>query len=415
MRQRPYPPVWLMGLTDLTIGMYVGMLIVTLPELLAARHVPEATIATLTAGVAFSPSFWAFLVCPVLDVRFTHRFYAVFGAVGCAACLTAALFSLHHMVLLGALLLLGALSGVMGANALGGWFAKVVAREDKTYLSAWMTIANFIGNGLSAVVAGAVISHLGLPVAAPLLGVLLLLPVAIYPFIPVQKPDARLARESFGRFFGEIVQVFKRREVLVALALFILPAGSFALTNVLGGLGAAFHASMQEVSIAAGIGIPAGGILGSLCLPLLARRVRLRPLFLAVGMIGGLFTLGLLWLPHSPATFVVAIVGENVFESLAYAATFAISFETIGQGNPLSATIYSVLSAAATFPVDYMAAIDGHAFQWHGLAGAFGVDALAGIASCLALALMLKLVRAKPAAAPGPADVAGGDSANNAA
>ncbi|MGH8118391.1 MAG: hypothetical protein ACREPJ_14015, partial [Rhodanobacteraceae bacterium] len=55
---------------------------------------------------------------------------------------------------------------------------------------------------------------------------------------PVRAPDPRLARESFGRFFGEVALLFKRREVLIARALFVLPAGSFALTNVLGGLAA---------------------------------------------------------------------------------------------------------------------------------------------------------------------------------
>lgn len=404
MRERPYPPVWLMGLTDLTVGMYVGMLVVTLPELLAARHVPEATVATLTAGVAFSPSFWAFLVCPVLDVRFTQRSYATAGAIACAVCLTAALFSLHHLVLAGALLLVGMFSAVFMANALGGWFAGVVAREDKRNLSAWITIANFVGNGVSAVVAGELIVHLGVAAAAPLLGLMLLLPVAIFPFIPVRAPDPRLARESFGRFFGEVALLFKRREVLIALALFVLPAGSFALTNVLGGLGGAFHASVQMVSIASGIGMTAGGLAGSLSLPLLARHVSLRPLYLGIGIAGGLFTLSLLLLPQVPATFAVAIVGENVFESLALTAILAITFETIGQGNPLSATIYSVLNAASTFPVAYMAAIDGHAFQWHGLVGTFGVDAIAGIASCLVLALMLKLVSDKRAAIP-PATV----------
>ncbi|HEX7324516.1 MAG TPA: MFS transporter, partial [Rhodanobacteraceae bacterium] len=383
MRQRAYPPVWLIGLTNLTVGMYVGMLIVTLPEVLAARHVPEATIATLTAGVAFSPSFWAFLVCPMLDVRFTRRRYAVAGAVACAVCLTAALLNLQHLVLLAALLLAGMFAAVVGANALGGWFASVVVRRDKSTLSAWMTIANFVGNGLSAVIAGALIAHLGPRAAAPLLGLMVLLPVAIYPFIPVHAPDPQLARASFGRFFSEIARLFRRREVLIALALFVLPSGSFALTNVLGGLGDAFHASLATVSIASGIGMTAGGLAGSLSLPLLARHLPLRPLYLGIGIAGGLFTLGLLLLPHAPATFAVAIVGENVFESLALTAILAISFETIGQGNPLAATIYSVLNAASTLPVDYMAAIDGHAFQWRGLPGAFGVDALAGIGSCL--------------------------------
>jgi hypothetical protein len=84
----------------------------------------------------------------------------------------------------------------------------------------------------------------------------------------------------------------------------------------------------------------------------------------------------------------------------------AISFETIGQGNPLSATIYSVLAAASSLSIDYMAAVDGHAYKWRGLVGALAMDAVAGIAACLVLALMLRRVakmHARPAAAANPA------------
>lgn len=68
-------PVWLMGLTNLSYGLYGGAIAFAIPQLLGNRQVPEATIAGLTA-VAISPGFWAFLFSPVLDVRFSRRFYA---------------------------------------------------------------------------------------------------------------------------------------------------------------------------------------------------------------------------------------------------------------------------------------------------------------------------------------------------
>ncbi len=74
MKRRSFAPVWLMGLTGSVLGMFFGVLVVAIPEVLSARHVPEATIASITA-VAVSPAFWSFLVSPVLDVRFTRRWY----------------------------------------------------------------------------------------------------------------------------------------------------------------------------------------------------------------------------------------------------------------------------------------------------------------------------------------------------
>jgi PAT family beta-lactamase induction signal transducer AmpG len=63
-----------MGLTNAVFGMYGGIMVISVPQLLSARHVPEATIAAMTA-VMISPSLWTFLVSPVLDVRFSHRWY----------------------------------------------------------------------------------------------------------------------------------------------------------------------------------------------------------------------------------------------------------------------------------------------------------------------------------------------------
>ncbi len=65
MTRRGFAPVWLMGLTASVLGMFFGILVVALPEVLRSRHVLEATIASITA-VAVSPAFWSFLVSPVM-------------------------------------------------------------------------------------------------------------------------------------------------------------------------------------------------------------------------------------------------------------------------------------------------------------------------------------------------------------
>lgn len=401
MKPRRRAPIWLMGMTMLPFSMVTGLILFTVPQLLAARHVPEAEIAALTA-LAGSPMFWAFLVCPILDVRFSRRTYAMAGAVIAAALVPVAMWNLDHPALLGSLLLVAAFASMCMGNALGGWFSTVIDRKDEGRLSAWMNVGNIGGFGLLAATAIALIDALTLRVAAIVIGTAQLVPLLIYLFVPSTPPDARLARDSFVQFFAAIAGLFKRREILVALAMFLLPSASFALTNVLGGLGGDFHASPQTIAFAGGTGAIVAGIAGSLALPRLARRAPLRPLYLGIGIVGSLFTLSLLLLPHEPWTFLTAIVGENVFQSLAITCSFAIAFETIGADNPLASTIFAVLMAAGNFPIDYMVAVDGHAYAWHGLAGSFIVDAGLGLVSCLLLAGLLHWVRLKPGTAPLP-------------
>ncbi|HWS69820.1 MAG TPA: hypothetical protein VN325_44210 [Steroidobacteraceae bacterium] len=95
-----------MGLTNAVFGMYGGIIVISVPQLLNARHVPEATIAAMTA-VMLSPGFWSFLASPVLDVRFSRRWYSVATAVSAAALFVVALFNLDHLALVEVLLVAG--------------------------------------------------------------------------------------------------------------------------------------------------------------------------------------------------------------------------------------------------------------------------------------------------------------------
>ena len=171
-----------------------------------------------------------------------------------------------------------------------------------------------------------------------------------------------------------------------------LPSASFSLTNVLGGWSDSFHAAPSLVSIIGGVGIMVGGILGSLMVPLLAKKLPLRPLYLSIGLVGAVFTLSLLLLPRVPATYGLAFVGEYIFQSAAVATALAITFEVIGPGNPLAATTFALLGAAMNFPIDYMDVVDAHGFDWHGITGAFIVDALVSGSVCLLLAIALRRI-----------------------
>ncbi len=121
--------------------------------------------------------------------------------------------------------------------------------------------------------------------------------------------------------------------------------------NILGGLGSDFPASGHFVGLVGGAGVLMGGIVGCLIFPLIDRLLPLRYLYLAIGVVGSLFTLALILLPRTPTTFALALIGENVFQSVAIVASTAIAFETIGPSNPLAATNYCLMVRRSTSPI----------------------------------------------------------------
>jgi MFS transporter, PAT family, beta-lactamase induction signal transducer AmpG len=388
MPRRSLAPVWLMGLTNSVFGMYGGILAISVPQILSARHVAEATIAAMTA-VMLSPGFWTFVVSPVLDVRFSRRWYSLVTAAGAAVLLVLALLNLNHLALVEALLLAGFFCANLYQSALGGWLSSITTAEEQNRLSVWMNIGNIGAGGAMAVATGELVRNLSPTIAALLLGALVFLPTAAFPWMRAPGPDRRLARESFLQFSGELVRLLKQREILIAILLFVAPAATFSLTNFLSGLGNDFHASAHFVGLMGGGGVLLAGIGGCFVFPLIDRLMPLRFLYLAIGVVGAIFAFGLILAPLTPATFAVALIGENVFQALAFTASTAIAFETIGRNNPLAATTYCLMLSAYNIPITYMLFVDGAGYARYGVAGSYAADASVSLAACMLLAAFL--------------------------
>ena len=388
-RERRVPPVWLLALPALTFGMAVGFVIVTLPQILAEQGLSGSRIPVVVALIS-SPSFFSFLLAPFLDVRFRRRTYATVFGVLAAAAISWVVLDQHSSGDVEAVMFIGFLCLMLFTSAQAGWAGSLIERAQASSLGAWGTAYNIAGSGAGILLSGYASERFSPTSAAACLFPLLLAPLLVFPLIPAPAPDAVLARESFSRFLREVASLFRRNEVLVALALFILPSGSFALTNVLGGWGKNFRAVPALVTFLGGMGAMLAGIIGCALMPLLAKKLPLRPLYLSIGLIGAAFTLSLLFLPHVPWTYGLAFIGENIFQSAAIATAMAIIFEVIGPGNPLAATIFSLLGASGNLPIFYMELIDGRGFHWRGVYGAFSVDAAVSGAACLMLAVILR-------------------------
>jgi MFS transporter, PAT family, beta-lactamase induction signal transducer AmpG len=392
---RRVPPAWVLSIPFATFGMVGGFVVVTLPQILAAQNVPGGQIAVAVA-VIISPGFWIFLVAPILDVRFRRRTYAL--AFGLLAVFGTAFTVFYHpsKLEIEAVMILSYLSVALYAAAVGGWAGALIKKEQTSKLGSWNTIFNICSGGLGMLISGFITQHFSPGHGALLILVIFLAPMLAFFFIPAPAADDTLASESFRRFGREVMSLFKRREVLVALAMFILPSASFALTNTLGGWGKEFHASPGLVSFFGGVGSILAGIVGSFLIPPIAKKLPLRPMYLAIGIIGACFTFILFLMPLTPATFGLAFFGENLFQAAAFATGLAIVFEVIGNGNPLAATIFAVLTSALNFPIVYMEIVDGHGFDWNGVAGAFIVDSMISGGICILLGIVLfKVLRAQ--------------------
>lgn len=399
-------PVWLMGLSNATIGLAGGFIVLPLPQLLAAQGVPELKIAAVSAA-CLSPGFFVFLLGPLLDIRFTRRFYATSFAALAGLALMSAVFLRAHLLTFEILVMVAYASSVLSSNALGGWLSGVIPEvaaaegdapnHEGAKLSAWTQVGLFLGNGLMAGLAAEGMRRLPPSVIAPLLGLIVILPAAVFPWIPVQdatstdtsRSSINIARDGFRQLFTELRLLLRRPEVILTLLLFTAPTGSFALTNQLGGIAQDFHASPAFVGRMGGLILSFAGATSCLLLPLLARWIKPLPLYLLIGTVGSVFTLSLLAMPRTATTFSLAFMGENVVQALSFTAAVAICFATIGRNNPLAATQFSLLTSATVIPILYMGVLDGRVYGAHGLSRMYLVDGGLSLIACILMALLL--------------------------
>src|SRR4051812_7430644 len=171
-------PVWLLGLANLPLGVTGAVALLIAPQVLAARHVPETTIAGVTA-LGLAGTFCFFLVAPILDVQFSRRTYAMATSVLSAVVTFAAVMSFSSVGLLGVWLFLALLAANLNQAAIGGWFGSVLPQGNDARLGAWFTIANSGGFGVTSIVGIGLVHHQPLWLAATVLAAMNLLALPI--------------------------------------------------------------------------------------------------------------------------------------------------------------------------------------------------------------------------------------------
>jgi PAT family beta-lactamase induction signal transducer AmpG len=393
-----HPPAWLLGFGFWPLGINGALLLITMPQLLAAEHTPEARIATITS-MALAPGFVSFLMAPLLDWGVSRRTWAVIFTVLTGVGSATAFLFVRRTEVLPLLFFLSNLGAYLVSCACGGWFGELIAREEQGALGSWLAAVNIVSGGLAAAVAIPIFRGLPEPFGALVLGGLNLLVLPLLLRTPCQPPDARLAREGFAAFARDVSRVVRKPIVLWTLVLFISPATAFALTNSLSGFAADFHTSEAFAGLIGGAGVTIAGVIGSLVAPRLGAGLRPRVLYIVLGLLGAGFSFLLIGLPRTPLLFGIALLGENLFQAAAFAVSNLITLNTLGEDNPLASTQFGLLFASSSIPLTYMQMIDGAAFTAHGLNGGLAADAALTALSCVAIAVVLRVFRAPVARA----------------
>ena len=252
--RRQLPP-WAMGLAIAPLGFYYGFVSTATPILLAARHVSVGRISEVSA-IAFSPTFWAFLLCPVLDVRFSKRTYALFFAGVAAVCLGVSTLLTANLAAFTAVLTVGCAAAVMFGNTHQGWMPDVIQDQHYSHVGATTNVANLGAAGLFATLTVVLVRTVPAVPAAGLLGLTVMLPTAMLFFIPLPAKPARGVAETFGTFFHDLYVVCKRPGCILGLRLFPLADCMFcAIEFVLGnGRGLSYAGAAGDGADRAGCG-----------------------------------------------------------------------------------------------------------------------------------------------------------------
>jgi MFS transporter, PAT family, beta-lactamase induction signal transducer AmpG len=393
--RRQLPP-WAMGLAGAPLGFYFGFISTATPILLRAHGVPVETIGRVSA-IGFSPSFWAFLLCPILDVGFSKRTYAIFFAGVAAVCLGVSTLLTFHLVAFTAVLTLGCTATVLFGNAHQGWMPDAVEEKHFSAVGAMSTVANLGAAGLFAWVTVDLLRAMSPHPAGFLLALGVFAPTGMLFFIPPSKTPLRTAREVFGTFFRDLYQVCKRRSSVLGLICFLSPTACFALTNSFSDLGTDFRASEDWVTRINGplvaIVCSAGALVGIW----FCQRFLRRTVYVVAGFGGAAAAVAMIWLPHTLVFFAAGVLTYNFFQGINYTAFSAFEYEIVGPGNVLAATQISLLTAAANAPISYMTLAETHVYTKHGLPGMLGVDAVGSVATGIILLLVFRKIAVRRA------------------
>lgn len=391
VESRRMPPEWIVGLALFPFGLVVGFTITALPFLLTNLGIPLYKVASVSA-VVMSPTFWGFLLQPVMDTGLTRRAYCWLTAIVAAVCLGCGLVLLkpEHLGQATALLTVAELAMVLFSGAVTGWTAEFTPNHLRGSVSGWSNVANLGGGALGSLAVMSLSSHVSASVIGAGLAVFIIL--GTVPTLAFPEP----ARSSFGfrQIFTHAMtatwQASKTKACLTGFALFLAPASAVAAINLFSGMGSDFHTAEHTVVWITGAGCAIATSIGALAGGYAANRVSRGHMYLLSGISASVCALVMAFTPHNATAFIVGVLVYNGIAGVVYAAFNALGYQLVGQKSPVASTQLGLFSASTNAAIVYMTWADGQGYKHFGVRGLLMTDGLASLVSGVLLLVLLR-------------------------
>ncbi|GGA78728.1 hypothetical protein GCM10011507_32460 [Edaphobacter acidisoli] len=385
------PPAWIVGLAVFPFGLVVGFTITALPFLLTNLGIPLYKVASVSA-VVMSPTFWGFLLQPVMDTGLTRRAYCWLTATVGAVCVAGALMLLTpaHLGQATALLTVAELSLVLFSGAVSGWTAGFTPDHLRGSVSGWTNVANLGGGALGSLAVMSLSSH----VSAGLIGAGLAVFIILGTLPTVAFPDPERSSFGFKQIFTDAMKATwkasKAKECLTGFALFLAPASAVAAINLFSGMGKDFHTAEHTVIWITGAGCAIATSLGALAGGYAANKLSRGHMYLLSGISASVCALAMAFTPHDTAAFVVGVLVYNGIAGVVYAAFNSLGYQLVGQKSPVASTQLGLFAAATNGAIVYMTWADGQGYKHFGVRGLLMTDGLASMISGVLLLVLLR-------------------------
>jgi PAT family beta-lactamase induction signal transducer AmpG len=191
--------VWLMGLSNATYGYLFAIPLVTVPQQLAARDVPQPEIANIVALV-MAVSLATFVLAPVLDTSMSRRRWSVsLGLLAAILALTVLLLPVASPLLAPGLAVMALVTSLYNA-AIGGWLGATLPKSCDETVGTWFGIGNGLGFSLGALSQFWLLTHCPAPLGALVIVGIGVMTLPILLALPRPRPTARLSLKPSARW-----------------------------------------------------------------------------------------------------------------------------------------------------------------------------------------------------------------------
>jgi PAT family beta-lactamase induction signal transducer AmpG len=359
-----------------------GYLVVTLAYLLHASGVGVGAIAGLIA-ISLIPQTWKFAWAPVVDTTLNSKTWYLLSAV--ANAVTIGSIGFFHagpatLPIITGLVFLNSLSTTFQAMAAENLMAHATGEAEKGRAGGWYQAGNLGGQGIGGGVALWIAQHSVLFWLPGVFMAALFLACCAALFFINEPPTDHRHDTYFRSLWAVAVDVWntgKARAGYLALLICFMPIGSGAAANLWSAVAGDWHATADTVALVNGV---LGGMVSAVGCVIggyLCDRMDRKFAYAVFGVVLSVATLAMAVAARSESMFVTFTLLYAFIQGFNYASFSAVVLEAIGRG--AAATKYNIFASLSNFPIQYVALLDGWAYErWH-TNGFLAADAITGV------------------------------------